>query len=98
VFRRKRRFYLVFEFMDHTLLEELEERSSTSAPGLGEATVRRHAFQILRGLDFCHASNVIFTFEFRPESLISFLLYADHSSRRKTRECASFKIRRCETL
>lgn len=59
VFRRKRRFYLVFEFMDHTLLEELEERSSTSAPGLGEATVRRHAFQILRGLDFCHASNVI---------------------------------------
>jgi cyclin-dependent kinase-like len=62
VFRRKRRFYLVFEFMDHTLLEELEERSSSSSPGLGEATVRRHAFQILRGLDFCHASNVKLSF------------------------------------
>lgn len=58
VFRRKRRFYLVFEFMDHTLLEELEERAAASGGGLGEATVRRHAFQIIRGLDFCHANNV----------------------------------------
>ncbi|XP_059477482.1 cyclin-dependent kinase-like 2 [Neocloeon triangulifer] len=69
VFRRKRRFYLVFEFMDHTLLEELEERTSTSCPGLGEATVRRHAFQILRGLDFCHSSNIIHR-DVKPENVL----------------------------
>ncbi|XP_065352812.1 cyclin-dependent kinase-like 2 [Cloeon dipterum] len=69
VFRRKRRFYLVFEFMDHTLLEELEERSSTSSPGLGEATVRRHAFQILRGLDFCHSSSIIHR-DVKPENVL----------------------------
>ena len=54
VFRRKRRFYLVFEYMDHTILDELEENSS----GLGEETSRKYIFQVLRGIDFCHANNV----------------------------------------
>ncbi|KAF4516924.1 hypothetical protein B566_EDAN008013, partial [Ephemera danica] len=70
VFRRKRRFYLVFEFMDHTLLEELEERAaSTAGGGLGEATVRRHAFQIIRGLDFCHANSIVHR-DVKPENVL----------------------------
>lgn len=54
VFRRKRRFYLVFELMDHTVLDELEERPG----GLGNHTTRQHIFQVLRAVDFCHANNV----------------------------------------
>ena len=54
VFRRKRRFYLVFEYVDHTILDELEENNS----GLGEETSRKYIFQVLRGIDFCHANNV----------------------------------------
>jgi cyclin-dependent kinase-like len=54
VFRRKRRFYLVFEYVDHTILDELEENNS----GLGEETSRKYIFQVLRGIDFCHANSV----------------------------------------
>jgi cyclin-dependent kinase-like len=54
VFRRKRRFYLVFEYVDHTILDELEDNTS----GLGEETSRKYIFQVLRGIDFCHANNV----------------------------------------
>jgi cyclin-dependent kinase-like len=54
VFRRKRRFYLVFEYMDHTILDELEDNSS----GLGDDKSRQYIFQVLRGIDFCHANNV----------------------------------------
>jgi serine/threonine protein kinase len=54
VFRRKRRFYLVFEYVDHTILDELEDNSS----GLGDETSRQYIFQVLRGIDFCHANNV----------------------------------------
>lgn len=42
VFRRKRRFYLVFEFMDHTILDELE----TTGGGLDETKCREYVFQV----------------------------------------------------
>lgn len=54
MFRRKRRFYLVFEYMDHTVLDELEEHPG----GLGEEKTRKHIFQVIRGIDFCHNHNV----------------------------------------
>nr|CAD7569747.1 unnamed protein product [Timema californicum] len=54
VFRRKRRFYLVFEYLDHTVLDELEEHPR----GLGEEVSRQHIFQVVRGIDFCHRNNV----------------------------------------
>lgn len=56
VFRRKRRFYLVFEYMDHTILDELEDNGS----GLGDEKSRQYIFQVLRGIDFCHANSVSF--------------------------------------
>lgn len=55
VFRRKKRFYLVFEYLDHTLLNELE---NVGGHGLGLEMSKRYIYQILRGLDFCHGSNV----------------------------------------
>lgn len=46
--------YLVFEFVDHTLLDDLEMFPS----GLDYNTVRKYLFQILRGTEFCHYHNV----------------------------------------
>ncbi|KAA3672301.1 cyclin-dependent kinase-like [Paragonimus westermani] len=54
VFRRKRRLYLVFEFVDHTVLEDLEKNSR----GISESRTKRILFQVLRGIEFCHVHNV----------------------------------------
>ncbi|KAJ1522135.1 hypothetical protein ONE63_002446 [Megalurothrips usitatus] len=65
VFRRKRRFYLVFELMDHTVLDELEERPG----GLGSHTSRQHIFQVLRAVEFCHANNIVHR-DVKPENVL----------------------------
>ena len=57
VFRRKRRLYLVFEFVDHTVLDDLERCPS----GLDEESVRRVLWQVLKGIEFCHVHNVSHT-------------------------------------
>ena len=54
VFRRKKRLFLVFEFVDRTVLDDLDK-----APhGLDEVQVKKISYQVLRGLDFCHTHNV----------------------------------------
>lgn len=45
---------MVFEYMDHTVLDELEENPK----GLGDKVTRQHMFQVIRGIDFCHKNNV----------------------------------------
>lgn len=55
VFRRKKRFFLVFEYLEHTVLEELEARG---AGGLGFITSRKYIYQVLRALDFIHSHDV----------------------------------------
>ena len=54
VFRRKKRLYLVFEFVDHTVLDDLEKYPQ----GLDEGTVRKILWQVLKGIEFCHLHNV----------------------------------------
>ena len=54
VFRRKRRLYLVFEFMDHTALDDLERFPT----GAEEVFVKKIMFQVVRGIEFCHLHNV----------------------------------------
>ncbi|KAA0202357.1 hypothetical protein HAZT_HAZT008159, partial [Hyalella azteca] len=53
-FRRKRRLYLVFEYVDHTVLDEIDAADG----GLSEAVARAHIFQVLRGIAFCHHNQV----------------------------------------
>jgi len=65
VFRRRRKLYLVFEYVDHTILEELEECPS----GLDEDTARRHVFQVLRAIHFCHQNNIIHR-DVKPENIL----------------------------
>jgi cyclin-dependent kinase-like len=55
VFRKKKRLYLVFEYVDHTVLDELERHAN----GLDEITTKRLVFQVIRGTEFCHMHNVM---------------------------------------
>ncbi|XP_073679937.1 cyclin-dependent kinase-like 4 [Garra rufa] len=65
VFKRKRRWYLVFEFVDRTVLDELEQFPS----GLDPYRVRRHLYQILRAVSFCHQHNIIHR-DVKPENVL----------------------------
>ncbi|XP_071808473.1 cyclin-dependent kinase-like 4 isoform X1 [Asterias amurensis] len=65
VFRRKKRLYLVFEFVDHTILDELERYPN----GLEENVVRRCMWQVLKGIDFCHNHNIIHR-DIKPENIL----------------------------
>ncbi|KAK6170029.1 hypothetical protein SNE40_018518 [Patella caerulea] len=65
VFRRKKRLYLVFEFVDHTVLDELEKCPN----GLDENTVRKILYQVLKGIEFCHLHNIIHR-DIKPENIL----------------------------
>ncbi|CAD1469781.1 unnamed protein product [Heterotrigona itama] len=65
VFRCRKRFYLVFEHLDHTLLDELE----IVKHGLGREVSQRHIYQVLRGLSFCHSSNIMHR-DIKPENVL----------------------------
>lgn len=54
VWRRRRRWYLVFEFVERTLLDDLEKTPS----GLELNTSRLYLYQILRAAAFCHQQHV----------------------------------------
>lgn len=53
-FRFKKRYYLVFEYMEGTILDELEKNPD----GLGDEPCRERIFQITRAIMYCHENNV----------------------------------------
>ncbi|CCW68411.1 unnamed protein product [Phytomonas sp. Hart1] len=65
VFRRNDKLYLVFELVENTILQLLE-RTRT---GMDRQDVRRYAYQILRGIDYCHTHNVIHR-DVKPENIL----------------------------
>ncbi|NXU98466.1 CDKL2 protein, partial [Cettia cetti] len=65
VCKRKKRWYLVFEFVDHTVLNDLE----ASPSGLDYDRVRKYLFQIMRGIAFCHSHNIIHR-DVKPENIL----------------------------
>ncbi|NWW26952.1 CDKL2 protein, partial [Falcunculus frontatus] len=65
VCKRKKRWYLVFEFVDHTVLDDLE----ASPNGLDYSRVRKYLFQIMRGIAFCHSHNIIHR-DIKPENIL----------------------------
>ncbi|KAK2519957.1 Cdkl2 [Columba guinea] len=62
---KKKRWYLVFEFVDHTVLDDLEAFPN----GLDYSRVRKYLFQIIRGIAFCHSHNIIHR-DIKPENIL----------------------------
>ncbi|XP_038254033.1 cyclin-dependent kinase-like 2 isoform X1 [Dermochelys coriacea] len=65
VCKKKKRWYLVFEFVDHTLLNDLE----LFPHGLDYNRVRKYLFQIIKGIGFCHSHNIIHR-DIKPENIL----------------------------
>ncbi|XP_071664366.1 cyclin-dependent kinase-like 2 isoform X1 [Patagioenas fasciata] len=65
VCKKKKRWYLVFEFVDHTVLDDLEAFPN----GLDYGRVRKYLFQIIRGIAFCHSHNIIHR-DIKPENIL----------------------------
>ncbi|KAM3937420.1 cyclin-dependent kinase-like 2 isoform 2-T2 [Leptodactylus fuscus] len=65
VCKKKKRWYLVFEFVDRTVLDDLEQFPN----GLDFNKVRKYLFQIIRGIGFCHNHNIIHR-DIKPENIL----------------------------
>ncbi|XP_075422431.1 cyclin-dependent kinase-like 4 [Ascaphus truei] len=65
VFRRKRKLHLVFEYCDHTVLNELEKHPS----GVSDAMTKNIMRQILQAVNFCHKHNCIHR-DVKPENIL----------------------------
>ncbi|XP_036357842.1 cyclin-dependent kinase-like 4 [Octopus sinensis] len=65
VFKRRKRFYLVFEFIDHTILNEIDKFPH----GIDELTARKILWQVLKGIEFFHAHNIIHR-DLKPENIL----------------------------
>ncbi|XP_054028672.1 cyclin-dependent kinase-like 2 isoform X1 [Dryobates pubescens] len=65
VYKKKKRWYLVFEFVDHTVLDDLEAFPN----GLDYSRVQKYLFQIIRGIAFCHSHNIIHR-DIKPENIL----------------------------
>ncbi|CAH8497929.1 unnamed protein product [Schistosoma intercalatum] len=65
VFRKKKRLNLVFQFIDNSLLNEMEQRPRK----LDKGKIRKITWQILLATDFCHQSNCIHR-DIKPENIL----------------------------
>ncbi|XP_054998921.1 cyclin-dependent kinase-like 3 [Sorex araneus] len=65
VFRQKKKIHLVFEFIDHTVLDELQHYCH----GLESKRLKKYLFQILRAIEYLHNNNVIHR-DIKPENIL----------------------------
>lgn len=65
VFRRKGKLYLVFEYVESTILNKLEKYPY----GLSEMEIKKIMYQLLKGIEYCHKHNIIHR-DVKPENLL----------------------------
>lgn len=65
ILHRRGIFYLVFEYVEKSLLEVLEDNQS----GLEPEVVRKYIYQLVKAIDFCHKQNIIHR-DIKPENLL----------------------------
>ncbi|EQC42668.1 CMGC/CDKL protein kinase [Saprolegnia diclina VS20] len=65
VFRRKGKLYLVFEYVEKTILEEIEKNPE----GLEPHAIRSLMWQLIRAIHYCHEHNIIHR-DIKPENLL----------------------------
>lgn len=65
VFKRKKRLHLVFEYVDHTVLNELERNPK----GVPEHMTKKITWQTLHAVQFCHQHNCIHR-DVKPENIL----------------------------
>jgi cyclin-dependent kinase-like len=65
VFRRKKRLYLVFEYVDRTVLDELER----SPNGLSDTFTCKIIYQVIKGTQFMHDNSYIHR-DIKPENIL----------------------------
>ncbi|GMF23182.1 unnamed protein product [Phytophthora lilii] len=61
----KGKLYLVFEFVEKTILEEIERHPD----GLDALTLKKLMWQLVRAINFCHQHNIIHR-DIKPENLL----------------------------
>ncbi|XP_035869908.1 cyclin-dependent kinase-like 3 isoform X2 [Phyllostomus discolor] len=65
VFRQKKKIHLVFEFIDHTILDELQHYCH----GLENKRLKKYLFQIIRAIEYLHNNNIIHR-DIKPENVL----------------------------
>eukprot|EP00041_Stephanoeca_diplocostata_P008066 m.115796 g.115796 ORF g.115796 m.115796 type:complete len:314 (-) comp17156_c0_seq9:2977-3918(-) len=65
VFKRRKKYHMVFEYIERTVLDELEQHPQ----GLPSDTIMKITYQVLKGIDYCHSKDVVHR-DIKPENIL----------------------------